>query len=81
MTPDFNAIISTTDIPGLVIAAGFSGHGFKISPAVGVLVADLVCTGSSRDPDIPARDFRLSCFAESELLTSPHPYAGAAQMR
>ena len=81
VTPDFNPIISTTDIPGLVIAAGFSGHGFKISPAVGALVADLVCTGSSRDPDIPAGDFRLSRFAEDDLLTSHHPYAGAAQMR
>jgi glycine/D-amino acid oxidase-like deaminating enzyme len=81
VTPDFNPIISTTDIPGLVVAAGFSGHGFKISPAVGALVADLACTGSSSDPDIPARDFRLSRFAEGDLLTSHHPYAGAAQMR
>ena len=81
VTPDFNPVISTTDVPGLIVAAGFSGHGFKISPAVGALVADLVCTGSSRDPDIPARDFRLSRFTEGELLASRHPYAGAAQMR
>lgn len=81
VTPDFNPVISRTDVAGLVIAAGFSGHGFKISPAVGALVADLVCTGASRDPDIPERDFRLSRFAEENLLTSDHPYAGAAQMR
>jgi sarcosine oxidase subunit beta len=81
VTPDFNPVISITDVPGLVVAAGFSGHGFKISPAVGALVADLVCTGASRDPDIPARDFRLSRFAEGEPTTSRHPYAGAAQMR
>jgi glycine/D-amino acid oxidase-like deaminating enzyme len=81
ITPDFNPVISRTEIPGLVVAAGFSGHGFKISPAVGTLIADLVCTGASRDPDIPERDFRLSRFAEDDLLRSRHPYAGAAQMR
>jgi sarcosine oxidase, subunit beta len=81
VTPDFNPVISVTDVPGLVVAAGFSGHGFKISPAVGALVADLVCSGAGSDPDIPARDFRLSRFAEGEPLTSRHPYAGASQMR
>jgi len=81
ITPDFNPVISTTDVAGLIVAAGFSGHGFKISPAVGALIADLVAAGASRDPDIPEYDFRLSRFAEESLLTSDHPYAGAAQMR
>ena len=35
----------------------------------------------SSDADIPARDFRLSRFAEGDLLRSPHPYVGAGQMR
>ena len=64
-----------------MVAAGFSGHGYKISPAVGTLVADLVVDGKSSDDDVPARDFRLSRFAEGALLTSPHPYVGAGQMR
>jgi glycine/D-amino acid oxidase-like deaminating enzyme len=81
VTPDFNPVISLTGIAGLVVAAGFSGHGFKISPAVGALVADLVCEGASTDPDIPASDFRLSRFAENDPLTSPHPYVGAGQLR
>ncbi len=81
VTPDFNPVISRTELAGLVVAAGFSGHGFKISPAVGALVADLVCTGASADPDIPERDFRLSRFAEDDLLASQHPYAGAGQLR
>ncbi|MEU3271262.1 FAD-binding oxidoreductase [Saccharomonospora sp. NPDC006951] len=81
VTPDFNPVISETEIGGLVVAAGFSGHGFKVSPAVGTLVADLVLEGRSSDNDIPAKDFRLSRFAEGDLLTSPHPYAGAGQMR
>jgi glycine/D-amino acid oxidase-like deaminating enzyme len=81
VTPDFNPVISTTGIAGLVIAAGFSGHGFKISPAVGALVADLLCDGTSADPDIAAHDFRFSRFAEAAPLTSRHPYAGAGQLR
>jgi sarcosine oxidase, subunit beta len=81
VTPDFNPMISATDVAGLFIAAGFSGHGFKISPAVGELVADLVCDGASGNRLIPERDFRLSRFAEGKPLVSPHPYAGAGQLR
>ncbi|MET0451342.1 MAG: FAD-binding oxidoreductase [Mycobacterium sp.] len=81
VTPDFNPVISRTEIDGLIVAAGFSGHGFKISPAVGRLVADLVVDGTSSDADIPADDFRLSRFAEGKPLVSPFPYVGAGQMR
>ena len=81
VTPDFNPVISTTPVDGLIIAAGFSGHGFKISPAVGALVADLVVDGTSSEPRVPESDFRLSRFAEGDLLRSPHPYAGAGEMR
>jgi len=80
-TPDWNPVISKTGIDGLIVAAGFSGHGFKIAPAVGKLVADLVVDGRSSDPRIPETDFRLSRFAEGDLLTSPFPYVGAGQMR
>ena len=80
-TPDWNPVISRTDIDGLIVAAGFSGHGFKIAPAVGRLVADLVIDGRSSDPRIPESDFRLSRFAEGDLLKTPYPYVGAGQMR
>ena len=81
VTPDWNPVISRTDVEGLVVAAGFSGHGFKIAPAVGRLIADLVVEGRSSDPRIPETDFRLSRFAEGDLLKSPYPYSGAGQMR
>ncbi|MGE2715759.1 NAD(P)/FAD-dependent oxidoreductase [Mycolicibacterium litorale] len=81
VTPDWNPVISRTDLGGLVIAAGFSGHGFKIAPAVGRLVADLVVDGRSGDPRIPETDFRLSRFAEGDLLKTPYPYVGAGEMR
>jgi glycine/D-amino acid oxidase-like deaminating enzyme len=81
VTPDWNPVISRTGIDGLVVAAGFSGHGFKIAPAVGRLVADLVVDGRSADPRIPESDFRLSRFVENDPLTTPYPYVGAGEMR
>jgi sarcosine oxidase subunit beta len=81
VTPDWNPMISKTPLDGLIVAAGFSGHGFKIAPAVGRLVADLVIDGRSADPRIPETDFRLSRFAENDLLKTPYPYVGAGQMR
>ncbi|APE17949.1 NAD(P)/FAD-dependent oxidoreductase [Mycolicibacterium pallens] len=81
VTPDWNPVISAGGREGLFVAAGFSGHGFKIAPAVGRLVADLLVDGRSSDPRIPETDFRLSRFAEGELLKSPYPYVGAGQMR
>lgn len=81
VTPDYNPVISRTSVDGLVVAAGFSGHGFKISPAVGRLVADLVTDGASTDPFVDERDFRLDRFADGDPLRSPHPYVGAGEMR
>ena len=81
VTPDWNPIISRGPLDGLVIAAGFSGHGFKISPAVGRLVADLVVDGRSADPRIPESDFRYARFAEGDLLKTRFPYVGAGEMR
>jgi glycine/D-amino acid oxidase-like deaminating enzyme len=81
VTPDWNPVISRSAVAGLVIAAGFSGHGFKIAPSVGELIADLVVDGTSRDPNVPASDFRLSRFAEGDLLRTRHPYVGAGEMR
>jgi sarcosine oxidase subunit beta len=80
--PDWNPVIGPVgDVDGLVLCAGFAGHGFKISPAVGDLVADIVLEGDSTDPDIPASDFRLERFAEGKPLNSLHPYVGAGEMR
>lgn len=80
--PDWNPVIGPVGgLDGLVLCAGFAGHGFKISPAVGDLVADLVIEGDSTDPDIPAADFRLERFAEGNPLASLHPYVGAGEMR
>lgn len=49
MTADRNFLLGL--VPGcdgrVVIAAGFSGHGFKFVPVVGEVVAELVATGGT----------------------------------
>jgi len=47
---DVHPIIGETAIPGFIVANGFSGHGFKLAPAVGSLVAQLL-TGTTTDFD------------------------------
>lgn len=81
VTPDYNPIISAAPIDGLWLCTGFSGHGYKISPATGELMADLITTGACRHTDINHRDFRWERFAEDQPLVSSHPYVGAGQMR
>ena len=36
-----------SEVPGLVLAAGFCGHGFGIAPGVAYNIAELITTGSS----------------------------------
>jgi sarcosine oxidase len=49
MTPDEHFIIGAHPrVPSCTIACGFSGHGFKFSPAVGEILADLSTVGSTR---------------------------------
>ncbi|MGH3757415.1 NAD(P)/FAD-dependent oxidoreductase [Actinophytocola sp.] len=73
VTPDFNPIIDRVG-DGLFVAAGFSGHGFKLSPAVGRLVADMVIDGAPGIPHVHLHDFRLSRFADGAPLVGDHPY-------
>jgi len=62
-TPDgVPGIGEVTGIPGLVLAAGFSGHGFGIGPGAGHLVADLV---SGAKPFIDPRPLHPDRFGHS----------------
>ncbi|MBF6476068.1 MULTISPECIES: NAD(P)/FAD-dependent oxidoreductase [Nocardia] len=81
VTPDYNPIIGPAPVPGLFLATGFSGHGFKISPAVGRLVSDLLLDGATRLPNVDPADFRYERFAEGKPLLSQNPYEGAGEMR
>jgi sarcosine oxidase subunit beta len=59
MTPDEKAILGwAPNREGLLIAAGFSGHGFMHAPAAGQAIADLVVRGATQfdlAPFDPAR--------------------------
>jgi glycine/D-amino acid oxidase-like deaminating enzyme len=60
-TPDgVPAIGEVSPLPGLILAAGFSGHGFGIGPGAGHLVADIV-TGAI--PIVDPKPYRLDRFA------------------
>src|SRR5262249_46948785 len=61
ITPDWMPVLDETPIRGLYVAAGMSGHGFKLSPAVGRMMADLIIRGRSDLADL--KDFRLDPFA------------------
>ncbi len=50
-TPDQNFLIGRYPGAGSVLlAAGFSGHGFKFAPVVGEVLADLALLGSTEQP-------------------------------
>ena len=66
VTPDHHPIIEES-VPGLVTAAGFSGHGFQHAPATGRIVADLVLAGETDVVDLSA--LARERFAEGAALT------------
>ena len=59
ITPDWMPILDRSPVDGFWIAAGMSGHGFKLSPAVGETMAALI-TGAA--PPVSAEPFRLGRF-------------------
>lgn len=73
MSPDGKAVLDRAPgVEGLYIAGGFSGTGFKKSPAVGLLISELITEGAARTVDI--HPFRLSRFAEGAEIHGPHEY-------
>jgi glycine/D-amino acid oxidase-like deaminating enzyme len=62
ITPDWMPILDRSPIEGFWIAAGMSGHGFKLAPAVGEMMAALI-TGSA--PAVGAAPFRFDRFARA----------------
>jgi sarcosine oxidase subunit beta len=55
MTPDGLPVIEASpEIDGLVIAAGFSGHGFALGPVIGQIIRDLVL---KKSPNFPLKAF------------------------
>jgi glycine/D-amino acid oxidase-like deaminating enzyme len=72
VTPDWHPAIGYV-AENVIVAAGFSGHGFKLAPAVGVIVAELVRDGHASSYDIGLLDPER--FARDELVTTTYGYS------
>ena len=66
VTPDWNPVLGRVPgVEGLVVGFGFSGHGFKLSPTVGRVLAQ----EALRMPtDVPLAPYSIDRFAKGELL-------------
>jgi len=74
VTPDWHPIVDETPAgSGFFQCTGFSGHGFKLAPAVGVMTADMVT--AKPDPEFDWRPFSLSRFAESRQIRGTYEYS------
>jgi sarcosine oxidase, subunit beta len=70
---DHHAILGRVDgIDGLYVATAFSGTGFKIAPAVGLCMAELIVDGAAKTVDITA--FGLGRFAAGTSPEGLYPY-------
>jgi glycine/D-amino acid oxidase-like deaminating enzyme len=73
ITPDWHSIMD--ELPsaaGLYCMAGSSGHGFKLGPAVGEMMADLILDGKQPGDDIDL--FSYQRFAEGRLVSGEYEY-------
>jgi uncharacterized protein (TIGR00106 family) len=70
ISPDHHAIMGEfPEVEGFICANGFSGHGFQHSPAVGILISELIADGLAKTVDIyPLRPQR---FREGDLIYEP----------
>lgn len=72
ITPDQRAILGPAGPEGYYHTCGFSGTGFKIAPAVGECMAELIVDGKAETVDISP--FSLDRFSEGELLQGENSY-------
>ncbi len=72
LTPDQRAVMGKAGPDGFYVACGFSGTGFKLSPAVGVCMSELILDGRAKLVDISS--LTLERFARGELLHGEHSY-------
>lgn len=73
VSPDWQPVIGEVT-EGVFVDAGTSGHGFKLAPALGAAVADLVMN-EAVDPEL--QQFHPRRFASGQLLTAGY---GAARI-
>lgn len=72
ITPDWHPILDRL-MDGFYCAAGFSGHGFKLAPAVGAMMADLITGTAQSGLDIAL--FRARRFQEHAPIKGQYEYS------
>jgi sarcosine oxidase, subunit beta len=73
MTPDSRPLLGgIPGVDGLFVCAGFSGMGFKIAPAIGLVMSELLLDGRGKTVDISP--FRPSRFAEGVPIKAEYEY-------
>ena len=73
VSPDSRPVLGRVpEVSGLFVAAGFSGTGFKTSPAVGASMAELILGGKSKTVDISA--FSFERIVNQDMIHAPDEY-------
>ena len=71
ITPDWSMIVDRAPgIDGLFLAVGGSGHSFKLAPAIGQCLAEMIATGNATTVDISP--LRAGRFSEGDPLRSTY---------
>jgi sarcosine oxidase subunit beta len=71
ITPDWSMIVDRAPgIEGMYLAVGGSGHSFKIAPAIGQCLAEMIATGKASTVDISP--LRATRFDEGDELRSTY---------
>ncbi len=74
VSPDWHPILDKVEgIDGLYCAVGFSGHGFKLAPIVGITMSELIMDGRATTIDIAP--LRMARFRENDPLRSRYRYS------
>jgi len=77
VSPDSRAVLGRVPgVEGLFVAAGFSGTGFKTSPAVGAAMAELILDGRSSTVDISP--FGIERILSGRLIRTENEYVMGA---
>jgi sarcosine oxidase subunit beta len=73
ITPDQHPMLGAAGPDGFYLDCGFSGTGFKTSPAVGLCMSELILDGKSKIVDLSI--YRPQRFAEGKHIIGEHPYS------
>ncbi len=69
-SPDDNFILGRVDsVEGFILASGFSGHGFALTPVIGQLLCELIVEGET---SLPVDAFKLERFRSGEVQKAAH---------